>query len=106
MPNDDAAAGPRPPLTYGSLPGDDDRVRVDDATCLKCSARHAVFYGAKSHAQDREDVPFGCLVCRNGCTALGIPELVGYRIDLVERLEGRYRRLYRRAMAPMQPSCS
>jgi len=89
--------GPRPAIEHGRLVDDSERLRLDLVSCALCKAEHAVFYNAKAHAQDRDDVPFACLGCsRFRCMAWGIPELSSYRIDLVDRLPPRLAREARR----------
>jgi hypothetical protein len=93
----DAPHGPRPPIESGALVRGSERLRLDLTTCPLCKAEHAVFYNAKAHAQDRDDVPFACLSCsRHELTAWGIPDLSSYYIDLVDRLPPNLAREHRR----------
>ncbi|MEJ7732614.1 MAG: hypothetical protein WKG00_25845 [Polyangiaceae bacterium] len=95
-------AVPRPAIEHGLLVDDSDRLRLDLISCPLCGAEHAVFYNAKSHTQDSEDVPFACLACsRYACRALGIPELSSYRIDLAHRLPPRLADFVRRHRAQL-----
>jgi hypothetical protein len=75
------------PITYGEVPRWGPQRRTRDITCPSCGATHLFAYAAPSQTQAKEDVVFSCMGCGQAeLRAHGIPERVGYRIELTWRV--------------------